>query len=314
MELEREFLSNLKTNLGYILTVVLTLSGIITNVLVLKIFNHRSFMSQSIYIYLTAIAYYDMTEMGLVWLYLLPNVFFTLNTIICKIITFISTILFSAASWTVTIYTIDRIFSLVWPMKIKIRKRLKFQLTVIFSVLITCIILNVPFLIYYDAAPGLFNETIYCLHKDENTRFELNVYFVTLNMLIPFIIMFSTTIVIAIRLYNIKKKLNLTKSNRREIEFTRTILTMDIFFMLFKLPVFLEMFWFDWYPHNSDSNFYFKSKFYLYLLKAISYLNNSSAFFIYLIFNRLFRGHFYALITRKGRYAPSGASHKTSVF
>ena len=293
---------NTKIHLGITLTVVLSLTGIVTNAINLIIFNNKDFKTHSIYFYLTAIAYYDIIEIGLAWLTFFPNVFFTFNGLTCKITTYISKTLYSTVSWTITIYSIDRVFWLVWPMTLTIRKSQKFQLFLILLVLFSNLLLNIPFILYYESSFGAFNETIYCEDIHESTRFIVHIYYMVINLFMPFVTIFITAIVIVIRLFYVKSKIKLTKNNRREIQFTRTIILMDIVFMIFKLPAFFELFWFDWYPHENNSDFYYKSRTILYILKALGYTHNSSSFFIYLTFNKLFRAQFFKLIKKTEKY------------
>jgi hypothetical protein len=302
MEKNQDMFLNIQNYLGLVLTIVLSLSGIITNIINLKIFNYKDFSKQSIFFYLKVIAYYDMFEIGLAWISLLPNVVFFFNTTSCRIITFISKSLFSAVSWTVAIYSIDRVFWLVWPMKMKLRKSITFQLSIIFTVLLLCIFLNIPFMLYYDLAMGDFNESMYCVDIHEETRLSLYIFYSTLYLFIPFTTMILTGIVIVTRLFHLKTRVKLNKGLGREIDFARTIILMDIVFILFKTPILFEMFWFDFYPHRNDFNFYYNSRIFLYVVKALSYVQNSSSFFIYMTFNKLYRSHFNRLISRKKNY------------
>ena len=305
--MKEEDTNDLKTYLGYIFTVILSLSGIITNLIVLKILMHKHFIKQSIYVYLSAIALYDMAEMGLVWLYLIPNTFFTVTSIFCKSIMFLLNLIFSTVSWTMVVYSIDRIFSLVLPMKLSIRKHLSFQLVVIFTILIFSFVLNIPIIIFYDAGTGNINETENCLYTDDKIGLFIDIYFISVTFFLPGIIILSTTVFIIKRLFRLKRRLPL-KNNRREIEFARTIISMDVLFILFKLPIFVEMFWFDFYSNKVDVKFNELSKFLLYLVKSISFVYNSAPFFIYLKFNKTFRAHFIALFSRRAQTYNSSTS------
>ena len=302
MKKAQEIFINIQTYLGIILTIVLSLSGIVTNLINLKIFNFKDFSKQSIFFYLKVIAYYDMFEIGLAWLSLLPNFVFSLNGTSCKIITFISKALLSAVSWTISIYSIDRVFWLVWPMKMKIRKSFKFQFSLIFIVLLLSLILNIPFVLFYGSVTGAFNESIYCIYIHEKTRLSLDIFYSIFYFFIPCTTMIITSIIIVIRLFYLKIKVKLNKGIRREIEFARTIISMDIVFILFKMPILFELFWFDFFPHKNDSDFYFKSRIFLYVVKALSYVQNSSSFFIYMTFNKLYKSNFNRLIRRRNDY------------
>jgi hypothetical protein len=305
--MDQENANVLKTYLGYFFTVILSLSGIITNLIVIKILMHKHFIKQSIYVYLSAIALYDMSEMGLVWLYLIPNTFFSVTSLFCKSIMFLSNLIFATVSWTMVVYSIDRVFSLVLPMKFVIRKLMPFQLVVIFTILIFSFVLNIPIVMFYDVATGNLNETENCLFMDKKVELIIDIYFISATLFLPGIIILSTTVFIIKRLFKLKRRLPL-KNNRREIEFARTIISMDVVFILFKLPIFVEKFWFDFYSNKADVRFHELSKFLLYLVKSISFVYNSSPFFIYLIFNKTFRVHFIALFSRRAQTYNSSIS------
>jgi hypothetical protein len=114
--------------------------------------------------------------------------------------------------------------------------------------------------------------------------------YLLIRTVIPFSIMLICSIITAWKLYRSRKEILQVSNGSKEIQFGVALVTMDICFVLFRIPLIIYILITE---HDSASKIIYD---YTYsILNLIAVTNIVISFFIFLIFNKIFRTHCFQL-------------------
>lgn len=268
---------------------ILTAIGLVGNTLVIYILLQPEFIKISMFRYLIAATIFDTWNLLLCWPSIFPDAFFVNQlSLSCKLYLYLFYIPFSASPWTFSLSSIDRYLSVKYPAN-KTKNKFKYQLLAIILVTISISLVYIPFYIYHDI--DTVNGTG-CVPTSFLIEFYLDLLDTVVSTVIPFTIMIVSTCLISYQLVTQKAKLQQNKKKfEKEMQLIKTLCIMDIYFLICNLPYCVLTVVDDLMGINYFGTFAF------YVLNALTYVFSSCDFFVYLIFNKLFRKHFFSMIS-----------------
>jgi hypothetical protein len=218
----------------------------------------------------------------------------------CKIAIGFKFIITQLHAWIVALCSLDRVISVMAPFKFTFKNKLKFQLIMLGILTLTLSILISPFVIYYKSVYINENQTkcTFTLEKELNwVVFYSKTQYILFSGVLPFLIMITSSILIVLTLCKSKSKVYRSKTlgnnvvikrhNVREIQLAKSLITLDFFFILFKLPMLLYLIFF-----SSEDDGRVIYNFMYQLLLFISSTNIVCMFVIFFIINKLYRSLF----------------------
>ena len=273
---------------------VLTGIGLIGNTLVLFILLKKKFRKVSLFRYLSISTVFDTFNVLLAWPGNLPN-YFLINdySASCKIYQYLCYMVFQIPPWINVISSADRFVAVKYSSRFHFRNGIKFQAFIVSTVCFLLIIINVPYFLYYDIQQN-GNET-FCGYNPNNISigFYLDILNALTSTIVPFILMVTSTILIA--RYLITQKLKLQKRNKRkfrkELQFVKVMFTMDSFYLFSNLPYCILTITYDSLGIQYFGTLGFD------IVNSLSYVYSSCDFFVYLACNKLFRCYFISMIS-----------------
>lgn len=299
--------------------VLIFIVGSISNCIAYLVFSRKYFQKTIFFVYFRFILIVDfMTLVSSIdyFLSFILGINLRSTTITCKILSYENYALPSISTWIIVVVSIDRVISVLKPTSFLIRKTSFFQL-------FTCILIFLYNALFYT--PLLFSTLDLNLNNNSDDLNETTASYECIyfnpggfmdyadflnSTIIPFIFMTLSTIIILVVLYKSRKKWqqpnntsNINSKNpknssiKRDLRFAFTSITLNVFFLIFNLPVvgFLMI-----------SNFvkidlkYFDLIYLILLL--LFYVNYGTMFSLSLVANKSFRKEFFSLIKSKKRY------------
>lgn len=270
--------------------------GSFGNIISIVIFTRKEFIKQPTTFYLIisniinliTILYLPFIVMPKIWTILLAE------TISCQLFCGFMLVLGEMQSWVYSMCSLDRCITTVAPYKFHFKNKSKFQLTLLFLFILIIILLCVPFLYYYrEFKLESGNQTV-CLFPQS---IELNwviiyfkVQFGLFRTILPFIITISASLITVFKLCSSKLNLNVRDRNdmNREIQFAKTLIIMDILFVVFRIPTAVNIFF--------QFNMLFAYTFLYSIFALLGVFHNVFIFLIFIIFNKIYRQLFKVLI------------------
>ena len=288
--------------LNLVAAISLSTIGLIGNIMILLILTKRKFRNVSIFRYSIVSAVNDTLVLATMWPFCLPNGFH-MNTysINCKLIQYFGYLFYQFCPWIIVVSAIDRLLSVKYPTRFLFRTKIRFQATILSSIFITLVLIDIPFYMVYDIQVN-GNET-YCGSSDIKSQFYIDISSSLISTIIPFASMiFSTTI---IGHHFLIKKKQLQQNRKRwhnEVQLVKILLAMNCFFFICNLPFCIQQLTFDGLAINNQTYFY--QLFVYNLTNNLIYVHNAFSFFLYLSCNKLFRNHFLVMIGCKNAVGP----------
>ena len=130
----------------------------------------------------------------------------------CKFFTYITYVLSDLGPSMLLMSSLDRLAYVKYSRKFQFRNKFKYQLLIVLVVTVSIAILNVPLLVYMDLLELIYqNITIkVCYLGAQNQLIDYYLWIKTymVSLFIPFVLMLTSTILIAQHLSKSKKKLN----------------------------------------------------------------------------------------------------------
>ena len=280
-----------------IISIVLTVIGIIGNLLVLHILGQRKFLKEIMFRYLFVVSLLDLLNLVAIWFKKYPY-FFQINTtsVICKWSTYTFRLIDSSIPWFALLSSFERFLKVYYPTDFSYRKKFKYQALQICVLTCFMAVLNSPYYFFTDIIILRSNLTV-CSYVDDIffIEFDLDLYSSFYAVLIPSALMLVSTGLIGRKL----KEKNLIKISEKKFiknqQLMRTLLAMDVFFIVCNLPsTTMDL------VSNLISPEYF-SPFIVNLFKKITILYHALDFFVYFICNSLFRKYFYSMFVKDSK-------------
>ena len=145
----------------------------------------------------------------------------------------------------------------------------------------------------------MVNESIAVCFMDDNL-FKINSYMnMFFSCLIPFIALITSSSLVIYSMTILRRRISQTNSamfkkrKKRDLQFARTILLLDIIFLIFNFPFQFFLIVLNYFPDVWYTNSLYNIEPYLLYLY---YIRPGFHFFIYIIFNINFRSEFFKLI------------------
>lgn len=279
---------------------VISLIGLVTNILSMIVFSRKKFQNTVFYIYFRFVAFFNILSM------IIPiNKFFEYNLNIwfrdfsdslCKFRMYTFYVLQPMLGWSLVAVSIDRYLSIAYPSKFSFRKKTIFQVIVCCSILSYNLCYNIPHLFsYVKRTKQSTNKTNLTIITDRcSNNVYLKDWFNTFSTtIIPFALMFLFTLLTLIKLFQSRKNINNCKTKKRDNRFAMTSISLNIIFLLLNLPygVFSILI-----MYISDSMNKTIEKLIYSIIYVPYYSNLVSIFFINIAVNKMFRDEFYKLI------------------
>ena len=268
---------------------IVALSG---NIISYLVFSSKKFINNSISTYCRSLALVEsltLTQLVIDVYYELFNEYLQYKSdFLCKTIAFLTTQYGAIPGWILMAFSLDKMLNMrrkVFP----IMKKKRFQWLTVYSIVIFNLLFYVYTLFLFKLTPSNINNQTVLTCDVSLPKFTYVVIIASLfqSTLIPFIIMFITSILIISSLCRSRGSLerftNRTYRNRRirDRNYAISSLILNFKFILFRIPMFV------YYGLNAlnidQSDFFFQLSFLLY------FLNSTMTFFIHFASNLLFR-------------------------
>lgn len=299
--------NSFQKNFSLITTGVVVSIGIPGNIIVLFVFTREHFRKIPMFRYFTASTLFETVNILLYWPLVSQSI--NENSIFCKSVQFFSYSICLNISWIGMLIALDRYLSIKYPLKFKIRYELKFQILIIIGIFVLSVILNIPFVYYYDI---ISKNSTSCDIVDDKVNLYLNIFDFITSTLMPFLIMLISTSLIGY--YLIKNKMKYKeKKLEKEKQLIKVLFSMDIFFFFCYCPysVYAIISAFDLLETSTSISDSVMSTFY-YVANFILTIYCSFGFFMHLICNIQFRKYFFAMISLKKDKNRMQSSHETT--
>ena len=212
--------------------IVFTLLGTIGNGLVIVVYTRNEMRKYPMSTYAVCLAIVDILQIAAFW----PQHFITFcpwfsSDLKCKLINFVINTTFYYSAWTVVIISVDRMLDVLFPFRFQYRHKLWFQMVIIAVSYLILFTIPLPVVIYYKEHTN--EKSVYnCEIPSHVTQFTISLLDLLFGALLPFIIMFTCTLVIVMKLYYSKISLATRTNLNREKQFAKTLVGMNLFFLL----------------------------------------------------------------------------------
>jgi hypothetical protein len=315
----REYYANLQkaSNAIHIICPIILISiGTVGNLFTIYVYTRKYFHRASLAFYYTCLALVDLLILyfGLIKFFL--NAMNYTNLILyseftCKFFTTIIYILQQFSSWILVLASLDRYLLINTERYFLFTRSKKFRYYSITSIGLLLVLLNAPNMIYLTISVSNLtisnNQTSSssiiqikeCLLK-ENPYFNnrtADVLDLLVFAIIPFVLMTLCTYLISKSIFDSKIKFVKTRKRlKREYQFSVTIMSVNIIFLILNLPICVLLILRNF---QDDKRITFEQvvvfDFAFAITNTISYINFSSSFLIHLTMNRLFRHRFFKI-------------------
>ena len=284
--------------------IIFSIIGVTGNSLVFYILTRPKFLKESIFrlfiiseIAATVLLISSMVYGVLTFLKLdVPPTF-------CKIFLFLTYIFYGFYPWVSVLNSLDRLLTLKYPKNFKFLKTFKTQVLTAISIFCMFMIFNIPRIVY-----GARTNRTLCAINDDQAGFYVNLINLVISDIIPFFIMICSTFLIFHYLITQKKKLQENVSNfRREKQFIKSVLAMDLWFLICYSPFCIMQLLRFTVQFDNSARFNLLND----ITVILATIEVSCNFFVYLLCNRLFRCYFLSIIGC-GRYANDKSRNTTN--
>lgn len=272
-------------------------AGIIANIISFKVFTREKFKKTSFSVYYQSLAISD--SISLLWVYiafcadryrlnLLTTVF------LCKYFRTQTHVGRGISSWLLTLISLDRVISLIFPKRFLFLTKKKIQLMVVGCITAYHVLFNIPLLIemvyietfVFDSFGNLTTKQISCLDPANDAL----IWIVRTNTrIIPFVIMLILTVLTVGLIVRSCRKLEskAVKSENLSInsdtKFAITSIVFNVLFIVLNLPVFIL----DFLKLDDDLSLVLRNVF-----NVFYHTSFAMNFFVNLLTNTIFRDEF----------------------
>jgi hypothetical protein len=276
---------------GITVTILFILIGIFGNVTSCIIFNSKEFTKQPVTICLNV-----SCLMNLVTIMYLPVIMFSslweTSSVNCKVFNALFHLIIRIQAWMVSIGSLDRLVTLLKKGTFIFEYKTVFKMIGALSItLIICILLS-PEIYYLELVHKKEGNISYCSfprHKGFNwLHAYYKIEYSLMRICLPFMIMTASSVSILRRFEELKKKLFKNKHDHRDRHLFVSLMALDVFFILFRLPYLI-------YQLVNDGSEIFMHSFFEKALLSVDVISNVFVFLVLIIFNNLYRKLFFEL-------------------
>jgi hypothetical protein len=285
---------------SYILvsTVGLSIFGLVGNSFVIYILTRPKFLKESMFRYFLVSNLTCVLNISLVIMYGISQFNLKLNKslLFCQVYTYLVYFAYSFYAWVSVVNSIDRVISIKYP-RFKCFKKFKYQKLIISITAITLLLINIPRAIYVQTS-----NQVFCAIQDIQTGFIINIINLIVSNVLPFLIMLLSTILLLHYLVTQKSKLRQNIVNyKREKEFVKNVLVMDVWFIVLYSPYCIMGFLLFTLDFSKIDSEMWQTGFTIAIL--LGYFETTCNFFVYFFCNKLFRNYFLSIL-KKNQVVP----------
>ena len=265
--------------------------GFIGNIISIVIFGHSQFRKQPIATYLIIVSIINIIS-----LFQLPNQLMlrywtgiTDWNSACKISTGIFMITKQANNWILSLSSVDRMVTVIAPMKFQFKDTKTFQIVCVILVCAINAVADFPIIYSIKNYVLSYNVSMCSLPLEPNYFWFTQYAQINLTIFgsgMPFVIMITSSVLIVWTLLKSKSKFSRDKSFQKEFNLTVSLVLMDAFFIITALPM-------NIYAHIS-----FPDPFVYQILYLLSNFHNIFLFVLFTICNKLYKAILYKLFPR----------------
>jgi hypothetical protein len=266
------------------------LIGCFGNIISIIIFKNKQFEKQPFSRYLICASLFNIIMLLYFPIMMLPSLWL-INDLMCQVIVGLSLLTNEMHAWIVAVCSFDRLIFVLFPFKFHFKNKLTFQLGIIATVAILLLILMMPSIYFYKIDMDENNQTSCSIPLYLELYWALiysKVNYVVLRIFLPFFIMITSSILIVWKMRKMKSKLFRHPNHQREIQLAKSLVAMDIFFIVFRLPMLVWVF--------------LNSNIFSILHSIVLFIGNLYVVFIFVVlilFNRVYHDLFFKYICYK---------------
>jgi hypothetical protein len=271
-----------------------TIVGIFGNLFVFYILTRPKFLKETIFRYFIASEVVGSLNLVFSWLLILPILLkWDAPVAYCKIAYYLLYSTYSTYPWISVVNSIDRYLSIKYLSKFQFRKETKYQILTLLIVSLVFLFANIPYIIYEEKS----TYTLCTIIKNK-VAFYIQLSKLISTSIVPSFIMILSMCQSVHHLVVKKRRLYLQKnkiSYKRERNFLKSVLTMEIWFIICYSPVSIISF-LKISLDLENINLYLW-EFLLRVFSILAIIQSSCSFFVLLYCNKQFRKYFYSMIT-----------------
>ena len=277
--------------------IVLTIVGIIGNLIVIFVFTRKNFRSIPMFNYYSIAILFETLQILPLLPYNFPNYFLiNENKFSCKFFQYYSYLTAQYTAWIGLVISIDRFISVKFSNKFAFRSKFSFQATVLAILFFISIAASFPHYQLNDIVP-ISNTTGYCgFNGNKFANIALDVTTLIINLFIPFVVGIIFSCLTYYQLRNNKIRFDMNKLNKERRLF-KILVAMDLYFFLC---------YFSWFAYviSNDINVMFgvasNQLLILYNFAVFFYyIYDACNFFLHFLCNKQFRNYFLVMIKYK---------------
>ena len=283
-----------------IMASVLTIVCLIGNSFAFYIFTRESFRRVSMFFYLAIGTVVNILMMLTIWPVSASKDLFKFhsNLFSCKFFTYITFFLAEISPWMITLGSLDRLISVKYFRRFQFRNKLKYQIGIVFIIAVSIALFNLPVLLYNTIGLNRANQTrcgleIHNLYVGQYLMIKTDF----ISLFVPFVLMLFSTITIGQYMIANKKKMSINRTKfQKELQYVKTVVSMDFFFFITNSPVIFKgliqliAFLSGAYPPLLN-DIWFRL-----IADTLLAIYFAADFFVYFAFNKLFRKYFKTMI------------------
>ena len=280
-----------------IVLLIITIIGIIGNIISFIIFSRKTFRKSPVSIYCSALALFDTSVIAfsvLIDIYYILYDFYLLNysDFICAFFGYGYYTLGSIPGWILVAFTIDRTLNLK-KVSNNSMKRPIWHYMIILGICLAHFLIYIEVPIYLRLSPLEFNgsRVYFCETTELSFGQILNVLYGIQSNIIPFLIMIISSVITIKKLRDSSRSVEMIgsvaeKRKSRDRKFAITSITFNVLFIVLKMPFLV-----------STLIGYKVVSFYLYQISLdLFFFYFSISFFVHFFTNSLFRRELYILL------------------
>jgi hypothetical protein len=261
--------------------------AIIGNLAVIIILTKPKFRNEPLFRYLIVGTIFDTLNAIMIWPSINPDRFLV-NEIdfLCKFNYFLNNLMSTFSVCINVLIAVDTLMIVKYPRMFKFRKSSKYQIFILLLLFFISCLINLPNLFLM----GVTSRKRYCATPSFDISFYLNLYYLVLSIIIPFIII---TVVSSITFFHLKETQKSINQNnlKKSKNLFNVSLGLNVLFFISSFPIFFVTIITNFTDvYISDIGFYCSLLF--------QYVYYSCDFFIYLLANRMFRETCYAVFRK----------------
>jgi hypothetical protein len=267
--------------------------GCFGHIISMIIFNKKEFKTLPTTTYLMALnivntihlVYLPFMAKPKLWTDLYPE------TISCQIFGGFMMIMVQIQSWIYTLRSLDRCITTLQPFKFLFKNKLKFQLAMISIVSFILICLSIPVLHFFEKQES--ENVTTCESKYLWSFIYFKYQFALFRLVLPFIITIFASILTIYKLITSKFRLKVRDwdNMKREYDFARSLIIMDLLFVVFRIPSSLNV--------GIKDNMSFLYTFLYSVFVLLGALHSVFVFWIFIAFNKVYRNLFKEIFCNK---------------